>query len=90
MSKRNWNTGYRGSTLTVQQKMLAVLSDGLPHTRRELFACLYDTSPDTRLANIQQHISHLRKQLRPQGLGIVCELVSRRICYRQVRFISAD
>jgi hypothetical protein len=69
----------------IQIKMLDVLSDGLPHSRKELHACLSDPMVD--MAAIRVHICHIRKVLRPRGQDIVCELKHRKIHYRHVRLL---
>lgn len=80
-------TKKRNETWTpTQRRMLRVLADGLPHRREELHACLVDDLG--ALSNIQPHLSDIRKTLRPRGEDIVCEIVSRRICYRHVRLIA--
>lgn len=53
-----------------QARMLAVLADGRPHTRKELHACLEDDL--AALAAIKWHIKKLRKKLKPERKGIVC------------------
>lgn len=69
-----------------EERILALLSDGVPHTRKEIHQLLWDDRGP--LANIQQHLSNMRKRLRPVGKEIVCELVNRRICYRMVRLLN--
>ena len=70
-----------------ERAMLAVLSDGLPHRRQELIACLPD---ELGLAvNMQMHVSRARKKLRPVGQDIVCEIVNRQFCYRHVRLLAS-
>lgn len=78
--------GERGFTPT-QADMIKMLSDGLPHTRQELFTCLRDDL--ARLQAINMHLSNCRKILRPRGEDIICELVNRRICYRHVRLLPS-
>jgi len=68
-----------------QRRMAALLADGKPHTRRELHALLWDEQG--KLSNICEHLSRLRKIIRPQGEEIVCEIVHRKICYRHVRLL---
>lgn len=70
-----------------QRRIAELLADGRPHTRAELHALLpRDGGP---LSNVQPHLTALRKRLRPLGEEVVCEIVSRRICYRRVRLISS-
>lgn len=71
-----------------QKRMLDLLGDGLPHTRQALHACLWDENGP--LSNIWSHVSLLRKRLRPLGRDIVCEIVNRRICYRQVVLLPRE
>ncbi len=66
----------------VQARMLALLSDGQPHSRESLHALLWDT--DAPVGNIHTHISTLRKKLRPLGQWIVCEYARRTIHYRRI------
>jgi hypothetical protein len=71
----------------IQIKMLAVLADGLAHTRRELHACLYDEL--SNLSTIQRHLSVIRQKLRVIDQDIICELQFRRICYRHIRLLKS-
>lgn len=66
-----------------QRCLLHTLSDGLPHTRRELHRCLPDDLG--ALSNIKVHLSAMRKLLRPRGEDILCVLHNRTICYCLVR-----
>jgi hypothetical protein len=78
-----------GDTFTpVERKMLRVFSDGLRHTKGELFGCLNDDL--ARASAVWFHVSNLRRKLRPAGQDIVCELYKRRFYYRQVRLLSFD
>lgn len=54
----------------VEKKILALLSDGQPHTKEEIHTCLWDECGSVN--NVYQHISVLRKKLRPIGQDIVC------------------
>ncbi len=69
--------------------MLAVLSDGMPHTKKELHACLDDEL--SALDAIRKHITNLRMALRPAGQDIVCAFVppGRRLHYQQVQLLSS-
>jgi DNA-binding response OmpR family regulator len=45
-----------------ERRLLALLSDGCPHRREELLACLYDDySPSVLTLNV--HLCNLRKKL---------------------------
>ena len=71
----------------VQEDMLKVLSDGLPHSREELHRCCLPSG----LKSVRDNMSRIRARLRPIGQDIICELVHRKICYRHVRLLcSAD
>jgi len=69
----------------VQQRMLDVLSDGLSHTPKELQACLHDELGS--VSNIHAHLTGLRKNLRPKGSDVLCELLNGSTTYRQVRVV---
>lgn len=66
-----------------QRAMLAVLSDGLPHTLVELHACLPDELG--AMVNASMHISNLRKKLRKSDEDIICQVHGRDTFYRHVR-----
>lgn len=63
-------------------RMLALLADGLPHTREELRSCLFDDLSE--LSAIKRHISTIRRKIRPIGHEIICEMHHRTICYRHI------
>lgn len=69
-----------------QNAILAVLSDGQPHTREELHRCLPDDM--TEMSAVRVHVCNIRKVLRLKGQDIVCELKNGRIHYRHVRILS--
>lgn len=71
-----------------QRAMLHVLSDGLPHRRAELHACLPDELARQQAVNV--HLTRIRKYLLPHGQTIICELVNRSISYRHVRLLNID
>jgi len=71
-----------------QQAMLEVLADGLPHAREELHTCL--PYKNGIITNIGPHLTAIRRQLRPIGHDIICEVVRRRPFYRHVRLITRD
>ena len=88
MSERN------GYTKT-QQRILEMLSDGMPHTYLELFSCLPD--PEGAMmdygagrATLAVKISDIRKHLRPKGQDIICEFNDRRRMYRHVRLLNVS
>ena len=69
-----------------ERRILSLLSDGLPHKRKEVHGCLDDDL--AAMAAIRWHIMNLRTKLRRSGQDIVCELVGRTINYRQVRLLN--
>lgn len=69
-----------------QERILRVLADGQRHHKTELKEVLRD--PEAQPRALIQHISILRKKLRPVGEDIVCEFYQRRIHYRHVRLIG--
>jgi hypothetical protein len=86
-------TGYKPSPPEVtmftptQQRMMNVLSDGLPHSLKELVACL-----DYELASprgVAVHITFLRRKLRPIGQDVSCERLNHISYYRLVRLMHS-
>jgi|SRR5580658_10449155 hypothetical protein len=70
----------------VQQRIMDLLSDGLPHTRREIHGCLRDEQ--SKVSAIGVHISDIRKKVLPTGYTFVCTLSSRKIRYRYVQLVN--
>ena len=69
-----------------QSRILKLLSDGKPHRRVEIHACLEDEL--AAIEAIKFHIMNIRIVLRRMGQDIVCELIGRSIHYRQVRLLN--
>lgn len=70
----------------IQGRILALLADGLPHTRKELEEAMQNSSPEA----LGMHLCFLRKKLRKKGMTIVSEHAGRRMGWRQVRFLRPD
>jgi hypothetical protein len=77
----------KGFTPT-QTAMLKVLSDGLPHSKAELHACLPDEL--SRPNSILRHLVDIRKVLRPRGQDVLCEYRDRARFYRWVRLLGHE
>jgi hypothetical protein len=72
-----------------QAKILALLSDGLPHRRDDMVLAVFDQHEE-KLA-LQMQVSLLRKILRPQGEDILCVVQGYVHYYQHVRLLgSAD
>ena len=69
-----------------ERRMMEILADGLPHSRRELHACLPDELG--ALKNIWTHLSRIRKKVRLKGEEIVCVIHNRTVHYRLVRLVA--
>lgn len=81
-------TTQRPRYTPTQQRMVDVLSDGQPHRREELHACLVDELG--AVENIRVHLSALRAKLRPLGEDILCEYRGHQFYYRHVRLIASN
>jgi hypothetical protein len=80
----------RGFTPT-EQSILAVLADGLPHPPDEIKAAIDEDNPSmVAITNLRNHISNIRKKLRPKGHTVVCEIHNRTVHYRHVRLLKPD
>lgn len=70
--------------------IIKVLSDGMAHTRAELFACLSDdmAAPTT----FRTHLSNIRRKLQTVNEDIKCIFVwgSKKPLYQHVRLITSD
>lgn len=71
-----------------QRRILALLSDGMPHSKDELRKCLDDDLSDNH--NIAMHICFLRRKLNPIGEDIVAQHVGPGgIKYRHMRMLAS-
>lgn len=75
-----------GQTPT-HKRILAMLSDGYPHTYKELHTCLCDDQGTA--TNLTRHICNIRQYLRPKGEDIICELKGYARHYRHVRLLGS-
>jgi hypothetical protein len=68
--------------------MLAVLSDGMAHTKAELHSCLPDELGS--LDNVKVHVTNIRKKLRLKGEDILCTRIHMsEPIYRHVRILAS-
>jgi len=70
---------------TIRSEMLKILSDGLPHTSKELHGCC---GPSCR-AVVRVHMVHIRKKLRLKGEDVVCVFRQGRYYYQHVRLLAS-
>ena len=71
-----------------QQRILNVLSDGMPHTKEEMRDCLNDELSGGN--NLRVHLTYLRKKLRTVGQTIVYEFQwPNKMLYRHVRLLAS-
>lgn len=75
-------------TLT-QQKIIDVLSDGMPHPMYELIKCLPSHGVDhmTERKAVGVHVVAIRKLIRPLDQDIVCQVAKRCNHYRHIRLL---
>jgi hypothetical protein len=72
-----------------QSRILAILSDGMPHRPAELKMALANEELASMNA-LRVHLAHIRQKLRPRGEDIVC-LWGWKEChrYRHVRLLHS-
>ena len=71
-----------------EQRLLTILSDGMPHKRSELLAVLPDELGG--FGNVRKHLTQIRKRLRPRGEDVICEFYQRSYYYRHVRLLKSS
>lgn len=71
-----------------QQAMLQVLSDGMPHRKEDLYACLPEGYESDMRAVITM-VHKIRKKLRTVGQDIICEYSYGVYKYRHVRHLHS-
>lgn len=71
-----------------EKKLLAILSDGMPHRRDELLSVLPDELGS--FGNVRKHLTQIRKRLRPRGEDVLCEYYKRSYYYRHVRLLKSS
>lgn len=67
----------------IQTKMMAVLGDGLPHSKDELHECCGPSS----IGIVKFHIYGIRKKLQERGEDVVCTYSGGKFRYQYVRLI---
>ena len=70
-----------------QTKILAVLSDGLPHRWEEIKQVLPNEQSDRHTLN--SHLKTIRAKIRPRGQDIICQFILRQRQYRHVRLLHS-
>ena len=68
---------------------MALLADGRPHRKDELWACLDDELADRNGSAIRVHVFNLRQKLRRTGEWIIVETVNNVATYRHVRLLAS-
>lgn len=71
----------------VETCILSVLSDGMPHKRGDLKACLCDHLAD--FDTVRVHLSRIRKKLPPDE-EIICQFFRREFHYRHIRKLTSN
>jgi DNA-binding response OmpR family regulator len=69
-----------------EERILRVLSDGLPHSHDDLRELLCDDMAVKRTINT--HVSNIRRKLKPLGQTIVCEYIRKRQHYRHIVLLN--
>lgn len=69
----------------IQQRILALLSDGMPHDRWDVLKCIGDSL--ATLPTLHQHLYLLRLRLRMINQEILCERRQGRYMYRHVKLL---
>jgi len=70
-----------------EKRILKLLSDGRPHKRQEVHACLEDDL--SNLKSITPHISRIRVKINAVGEEIVCVARERSYYYQHVRLLHS-
>lgn len=70
-----------------EERILALLSDGLRHERAQVFSCLDDELAGPTALDF--HIATLRPKLRRKGQEIVMEMYNGGKHYRHVRLLHS-
>lgn len=70
----------------IEQRIIDLLSDGLPHDRDEVIQCIDPNVKDlVRMRNsLSVHIAHIRSKVRLLGQDVVTELRRGGIHYRHM------
>lgn len=71
-----------------EQRIWDLLKDGRSHHRDEVLACLGDTEADRN--DLAQHLTRMRKRLRPKDKEIVCILRGYAVHFRLVKTLAND
>lgn len=69
---------------TIEKKLITLLADGLPHTKKEIAEHLGNIT----LKTVPVVVSNVRKKLHNKNEEIICELKGYSISYRHVRLLN--
>lgn len=71
-----------------ERRILALLSDGLMHTREEMIGCLYDEL--SGLPSLRVIVCRMNKKLKPIGQELVCRSMgAHTVRYQHVRLLAS-
>jgi len=68
-----------------ESRLVKMLSDGKPHSRRELLTCIDDDQAE--FSNLRSHICSVRKKVKPLGEDIMFVSGNCVSGYRHVRLL---
>lgn len=68
-----------------EKRIMEALADGYPHRRRDLLPLIDEMAVPQ---NLKDHLSNIRKKLRPMGEDVICEYYNRGLSYRWIRLIG--
>lgn len=71
-----------------EARLLAVLADGQPHKRDELFRCLGDELAKPTAVNV--HFSQMRRRLHAKGQDVLCRSHGHYLTYQHVRLLAGS
>lgn len=71
-----------------EARIYALLEDGYPHTRKEIFERCLDDDLAAPASAVARHICSIRKKLRGSGEDISLSMTTRVVSYRRVLLIG--
>lgn len=81
MPERKWTP--------IEQRIIDLMSDGMPHSRLEIIQCTFDPEY-TEWNAMLQHIMHINHKLKGTGTVIHCVRQGMNHSYRHVRLLVPD
>lgn len=83
---RSTDVVIRAQLTPTERRIFELLSDGRPHRKQELFACMDDELAEWTA--VKRRLTCLRKKIRDDGLEIICQVIDYHYAFRLMAVVT--